>query len=35
LLITLRADRHAHLAFGPAMVAGAYLTCLTFAASQP
>jgi leader peptidase (prepilin peptidase)/N-methyltransferase len=35
LLITRRADRHAHLAFGPAMVAGAYLTCLAFAASQP
>jgi leader peptidase (prepilin peptidase)/N-methyltransferase len=34
LLITRRADRHSHIAFGPAMVAGAYLTCLVFAAGS-
>lgn len=32
LLLTRRADRRSHIAFGPAMVAGAYLTCLPFAA---
>ena len=34
LLITRRADRHSHIAFGPAMVAGAYLTCVVFAAGS-
>ena len=34
LLLTRRADRHSHIAFGPAMVAGAYLTCLVFAAGS-
>ena len=34
LLISRRADRHSHIAFGPAMVAGAYLTCLIFAAGS-
>lgn len=34
LLITRRADRHSHIAFGPAMVAGAYLTCIVFAAGS-
>ena len=35
LLLTRQADRHSHIAFGPAMVAGAYLTCLVFAAGSP
>jgi leader peptidase (prepilin peptidase)/N-methyltransferase len=34
LLISRRADRHSHIAFGPAMVAGAYLACLIFAAGS-
>jgi leader peptidase (prepilin peptidase)/N-methyltransferase len=34
LLVTRRADRRSHLAFGPAMVAGAYATCLGFAAAS-
>jgi leader peptidase (prepilin peptidase)/N-methyltransferase len=34
LLVTRRADRRSHLAFGPAMVAGAYVTCLGFAAAS-
>lgn len=34
LLATRRADRRSHIAFGPAMVAGAYLTCLGYAAAQ-
>ena len=34
LLITRRADRHSHIAFGPAMVAGAYLTCVVFVAGS-
>lgn len=35
LLATRRADRQSHIAFGPAMVAGAYLGCLGFAAVAP
>jgi len=34
LLATRRADRRSHIAFGPAMVAGAYLACLGSAAAQ-
>lgn len=34
LLVARRADRRSHIAFGPAMVAGAYLACLPFAAGS-